>query len=134
MRVFPPWTRGPCERCGQECDFSRSDPVEVEDGELVLCEFCEGYERGEKENAPVSLEKARAQPSKDAVEFLEHMLEEAKSGEVQAFVIATVRQSGDVGASWAGRDSRFDWYRLIGALEHLKWNMLRVGTTETEEV
>lgn len=41
------WHRMPCDRCGQEFQFSRATPRSI--NELALCEPCEMYHRGAAE-------------------------------------------------------------------------------------
>lgn len=44
------WHRMPCDRCGQEFQFSRSEPRSI--NELAICELCEIYMRAEKAANP----------------------------------------------------------------------------------
>lgn len=69
------------------------------------------------------LSEVKPEPlSKDVVERLEHLLEKAKRGEISSFAAAIVYRDGNSGEVW----SAIPHYSImIGALERMKWNMLR---------
>ena len=67
-------------------------------------------------------------PNPDAIEYLEDLLERAKTGEIQGFAIALNKHKAITANGWSG--IRTNCMAIIGELESLKVDLIRCHVSQ----
>ena len=70
-----------------------------------------------------NLHEIKPEPNQDAIEYLEDLLERAKTGEIQGFAIAIAKSKGTTANGWSGIQNQC--MSIIGELESLKVDLIR---------
>lgn len=69
----------------------------------------------------VTLATGRVTSRDETIKILEHLLENARSGEIQEVVVVAVQADGDLSFDWS---SLFDKHKILGAISVLQYRIL----------
>ena len=70
------------------------------------------------------------EPRKNVIEFVEELLEEARSGEIQTLAVVTVSSTGHVGTGWAVSGQPHAHHMVAGACYLLRRAEKNAGLEE----